>query len=443
MLFKLKTKESIYYYDNYLNKFYDCDFNGLNFYHYINNNSFLVPELPSRYLEDVCTEKPINYSFKDKRPIVENIKWLDLIVGNKCNYRCKYCIQAEHKEHIKYSSNAFKEKLLASGIDVKNQIKMVRMWGGEALVYKDRVKDVVIFLRDSLDYKGHILLITNGSLFDEDFCSFCLDYKVRVTFSHDGPAHKYYRNLNDYLDVPKIRNAVIRQLKAGQNTKGISTTGAMFAVINKRNYLFEKTIEWFNRKLYDGCPVGMDTLYKADLSNKYLLDQYTETDFLNIEKELERAMFCPEDDPYYVYYFGFRRFKWSTVTKLFLQVPYTSLNARCPSQSKTEKICFDLMGRNLTCYADQAHFNNAYGSLDDLENCGWNLRSLQDRQMCLHCPYVINCMGMCPMLDDDNHLIRCKSQLPVIKAAFKAAFYELTNEKIISIEPYEKTHSLY
>jgi hypothetical protein len=320
---------------------------------------------------------------------------------------------------------------------------MVRMWGGAALIYKDRVKDIVTFLRYTLGYTERILLITNGSLFDEEFCSFCLDYKVKVTFSHDGPAHKYYRNLNDYLDVPKIRNAIIRQLKAGQTQIGQSSTGMISPVINKKNYLFESTIEWFNKKLYEGCPVFMDTLYKADSSNEYLLNQYSKKDFIDIETELKRVMLVTEEDPYYAYYGRFRDFKWSTLARIIHQIPYSSLHARCPSHSRTERICFDLMGRHLTCYADQAQFNHAYGSLDDLNSCGWNLRSLQDRKLCLNCPYVVNCMGMCPMLNDEDHLIRCKSQLPIIKAAFKAAFYELTGEDIISIEPYDKTNPLY
>lgn len=444
MLFKIYTKNSQYFFDNYLSTFYQSDLQtiDLNCYH-ITDKLKVTRLISDNYFSNNCIEKPSNFSFKDKKPLLNAIKWLDLIVGNKCNYRCKYCIQHEHKENVFFSKEKFFKLLVASGLDFKNQITKIRLWGGEALLYKEALVSLIKFLRYNLDYGKSILLITNGSLFDESFCSFCLDYDVKVSFSHDGPGHKYYRNLNDYLDNTSIRNAIIRQLKAKQSCKGWSESGLIMPVLNRKNYKLEKTVEWFNKKLYDGCPVFMDTLFKADQSNKYLLDQYTKEDFLNIENEMYRAMLCNEEDPYYVYYHRLRSFKDTTKLKIFNAIPYSSLTARCPSHHTDERICFDLMGRHLTCYADQSQWGNAYGSLEYIEKCGWNLRSLQDRKSCLNCPYVVTCMGMCPLLDDKNHLIRCKSQLPIIKAAFKAAFFELFGEEIISIEPYYETNSMH
>lgn len=449
MFFKITTPDDYYYFDNLTTMFYTKDYKKINLRYF--NNDPKLNYLNNRIFYDSCTPNyylnhtnPIDNSdgFNNRKISLDTITWLDLIVGSKCNYRCKYCIQQEHQEQINYDPVKFEDMILKSGIDF-SKIALVRIWGGESFVYLDRFKSLIDMLRCRFSYNGVVLAITNGSLFNQNLCSYCLDNNVKVIFSHDGPAQKIYRNVDDYLDNVSCKQAIIRQLKAKQIDYGFSRSGMMFPVIGPINYNLEHTIDWFQSKLYDGVPILIDTLFKADRHNTHLLNDYTEHSIKAVKTNLKKAFLATEDDPYYPYYWRLQKIRDTAARHLLFELPYASYVARCPSHNTQQRLCVDLEGRVIACYADNHTFKHVEGTLDNLPATKYHLNSMQNRHECLNCHIASSCMGQCPWLDSEDHAHRCRSQKPYYEALFESAFELLFKEPIVNVELLDETSTIY
>jgi len=46
----------------------------------------------------------------------------------------------------------------------------------------------------------------------------------------------------------------------------------------------------------------------------------------------------------------------------------------------------------------------------------------------------MSCMGGCPLLNEEDHKIRCQSMMPYNQALFESAFKEVFGKEIIKIE---------
>jgi len=74
----------------------------------------------------------------------------------------------------------------------------VIFFGGEPLLKKDLIKDVIEFsdklYRDS-NFSNHYKITTNGILLDEEFLEYCNSSRLAVALSFDGikEAHDYHR----------------------------------------------------------------------------------------------------------------------------------------------------------------------------------------------------------------------------------------------------------
>jgi len=72
-----------------------------------------------------------------------------------------------------------------------NKTTGLLFYGGEPLVEKELIYDIVEYSRKIKDETGHIFhykLTTNGTLLDEDFLKFAREINMQIGFSHDGLA---------------------------------------------------------------------------------------------------------------------------------------------------------------------------------------------------------------------------------------------------------------
>lgn len=366
----------------------------------------------------------INYELNHK-PNLKKVKLLDITLGMNCNYKCKYCLQNEHRDDIKFIPEEFLNILKNSDLDF-NSIENIRIWGGEPFVYWKRFKKLIKLLREDLQYTKQIHTVSNGSLFNLEKANYCIYNNIHVAFSHDGPAQTILRDPVDYLDDLNIRSSIKYLMQKG--------LAHIILVLNPYNYDIKETIKFLEKKLYVGFPIKLSTVFKADSRSKDILKDYGENGLEILKNNLLWGLSLKENDPYYSYFVDLRRIRNTTTRHIIYKLPYASFKARCPSYNTLERLSIDTEGRLLTCYADNPLNGLNHGNIKDISTCGWNLKSIHDREICKHCPYVMACMGGCPLLNEEDHKIRCQSMMPYNQALFESAFKEVFGKEIIKIE---------
>ena len=414
MLFKItSTDGKIFFYDNSLTRFYDSAGTKIEFDYHAQIRAD-VDDVP---YNKVNTIKHSN-SICDK----DGIRRLEIYVGYKCNYRCKYCIQRAHNESVDFNFNLFKQRFEAS--ELLPQLTSIKLSGGECLVYWDRVQQFIKYFRD-LGYDKHLQIATNGELFNDDICDFCLDHDIDVGFTHDSLTQTYYRHSTDYLDNPKTKAAVIRQLKARQLNHGYSKSGYVFCVLNPRMIDGYKAIDYLWDKLYYGAPVITYLISKYDSSNVHLME-YTPQSYEQLTQNLKQYYKIDPKSEYYSCFWRMVKAKERVKARLINEIIPASLLSRCPYQVTPNRLSVTSNGDALFCYAARPEWKTAKGHLGDIDNIVYNVKTLKDNLECLHCPYLITCGNPCPILTDPvDRQIRCKSITPLHRAMFESAVEEL------------------
>ena len=123
-----------------------------------------------------------------------------IMLGNACNFSCKYCLQGEHKEKV--VQPIFSEKALSFLDNYNSETKiMLSFWGGEPLLYFDSIKRIVERYKEKFFFE----IVSNGSLLTEDIIDFLNKYEIKFHLSHDGKITEYTRNV-DVLKNDRLKN---------------------------------------------------------------------------------------------------------------------------------------------------------------------------------------------------------------------------------------------
>lgn len=130
---------------------------------------------------------------------------INLLLGTACNKHCSYCMQPRHGSNGKIDINFFiKEFISYIKAHYPNGIKTIEYWGGEPLLYLDYIKAIQYAITKydiSIDRSPRI--ITNGTLVNDDFASFCNKSDILVNLSwHDGLISD--SNLKSLLKIRKV-----------------------------------------------------------------------------------------------------------------------------------------------------------------------------------------------------------------------------------------------
>lgn len=154
------------------------------------------------------------------------IKTIQLIVSNNCNFKCKYCFEHSiySSEERKVSQNESSNKIMGCE-DAIEYIKLVllqvkkagnrdlhiQFFGGEPLTNKDTIKAVLDYYGDGIKHGVDLSysIVTNGSLIDTDIAEYFNRYGVAVVVSFDSPK-KSSRNM---LSGKDSRNQIYEALE--------------------------------------------------------------------------------------------------------------------------------------------------------------------------------------------------------------------------------------
>ncbi len=181
-----------------------------------------------------------------------NIKKLTIVINEKCNFQCKYCLYCDsYKKRKNLDNSEIEIKTAYKGINFyfKNSAnikkKNITFYGGEPLISKNKLFEIIKYARNFYGPKNlKINLTTNGLLIDKKIIDFFVRNKIYINISLDGPKQIH----NKY-----------RKTKSGRNTYNLIVKKLKFI---KRNYP-----EYYSN--YLSISVTMTPPYNFDLIEKY------------------------------------------------------------------------------------------------------------------------------------------------------------------------------
>lgn len=131
---------------------------------------------------------------------------LILVLTEKCNLRCKYCIYSDkYYKASNYSNNVMTLDVAKKSIDYYieihktkieyglNERLQINFYGGEPLLEFDLIKEIVSYVKNT-GYDALFYITTNGYLLNNESIEFLVDNRFNITFSLDGYKENHDRN---------------------------------------------------------------------------------------------------------------------------------------------------------------------------------------------------------------------------------------------------------
>lgn len=153
-------------------------------------------------------EKKNTWKDKDIKYYINraNTSQLILVLTEKCNMRCEYCVYCEkYPKEMGYSSAEMEYETAKKGIDLYFALHrekvacgfkkgpMINFYGGEPLLKYHLIKKIVAYV-ESIDKNTKFYMTTNGLLLNKEVAKFITEHNFVVTFSLDGFQENHDRN---------------------------------------------------------------------------------------------------------------------------------------------------------------------------------------------------------------------------------------------------------
>lgn len=163
-----------------------------------------------RYMEDSFGETE-DLPIEKVPDVLERkvLRRIELLVANECNLNCKYCYAHGGSYGLKpgrmlpEEAEMYLRELL---VGKYRYVEIVTFFGGEPALCPDTIKRVCVFfeicVQDGTFRKmPAFLMVSNGTLIDENMAEIIHRFKIGVTVSVDGPPE-----INDLLRVDAAGN---------------------------------------------------------------------------------------------------------------------------------------------------------------------------------------------------------------------------------------------
>lgn len=279
---KLNSKEDYAVYNSLFIKKFFCDKRTLNkikdlqivkdkkLFSYLFKNRFIIDKniKPENEIDYLINNKKIDF----KKPF---FKVFYMIVTTGCNFRCKYCYLSSLIDYKARVMSLDKSKMILDYFysyikKIKNEVPKLVLYGGEPLLNKKVIKFIIKDVRKNIKNKRipftNIILITNGSLLNDNIIKFLKKNKVLIAVSLDGP-----KNINDknrlYVNGESTYDDTVRAISL-LNRNNIKPT--LSCTINQGNVKkLNEIIPWMIKN-FEIDSLGLNLFSGGDCSNKVI-----------------------------------------------------------------------------------------------------------------------------------------------------------------------------
>ena len=323
-----------------------------------------------------------------------DIQNLKLILTERCNLRCEYCViegNLRHQGQADMSAETVEQALAMFARHTHTSAigsRIIMLYGGEPLLNREVLKHAVLRSRE-MESDGEfggpvgIVLETNGTLMTPDMASFLAKNDVLVQVSIDGPAH-VHDMMRRTCDGQGSHAAAEKGFRLARDSGAVCVVSAVFG--NHTASHVDEVMDYFVSDLKP-LTIGLDLLHliqgsrnPGSIPRDQLVAAYLRAWELARESGLYVEHVVRRIRP-----FVEGRIRWQD----------------CPSCGSRMVVRPD--GNVGTCEAFLAtgeffgEYLNAQAPLgDDTPFAQWSTRSAVNADECQSCPALAICGGGCP-----------------------------------------------
>lgn len=322
-----------------------------------------------------------------------HINTIFLMLGNSCNFQCRYCIQHPliHEPLKTEVSPRLFEFLI--NMASKNPFPIhLQFYGGEPLLYWPTIVEIVETLGSEAS-KFVFTTITNGKLLTADRVEWLNKHNVRVSVSWDGP-HTVETRGHDVMSAPETRDNFLNL-----NQAGIS------AVISSKAYPWELT-EGCNelykayaaRKGY-GLRINYDEIMDTGLDCKDLLDMDYDRVFREMTllcQEYEKKLHNQDHNPVAAMIVE------SHIQRIKNGIAKDCRFTKCCCVNGYSTLNVDMQGNLYYCHNGTDRYGTIEGGFWPLLDkvMKWD-RTREFDLVCRNCPVQSLCHNGCPLIEPE------------------------------------------
>lgn len=320
-----------------------------------------------------------------------HIKFLRIVLGTKCNYKCAYCSQSYNAPE-EQATTINDVSVFMSRLDewLSGEPKRIELWGGEPLVYWKFLKVLIPELRQKFP-NAQITTITNGSLLTDEIVDFLVKYRVVFSISHDayGQSIRGDNILDDPEKVRIINRArhLINELTYPKQSFTFNTT------YNKKVLDPIKAKQYFSEFFGNDIVMSSDPVLavgRAEIDKNTLPDNTELVEFAN--NVATASMLSAEYSSYSLF-----RYVKQFYSSLENGYKLNEVGQKC-DVDRDSSLVVDILGNVYTCQ-NFVKKGCEKGSVYDFENINVNnVQHFSNRECCRTCPFVHMCMGGCPAI---------------------------------------------
>lgn len=351
---------------------------------------------------------------------------LKIQLGLSCNYSCSYCSQKDQIDRASVTRTADADAFLA-GLDgwLKDAPGTIEFWGGEPFLYYAKLKRLVPALRGRFP-QARFLIITNGSLVDDEIIEFIERHDIVIAVSHDGPG-QHLRGPDPFEDPERAK-----ALKDLWRRRGPMGRMSFNVVLSAANCDVRATHAWFVDRVGDPG-VALHTEGVVSVYDREVLrgaGRFGDAAYRTLHRSIV-ASFQGEASPAFS---DILKKAGDFVDALYRRRPSSALGQKC-GMDREDQLAVDLAGNVMTCQNTGARGRHGIGTVADLPaarlDTAWHW---SHRESCNHCPVLQLCKGSCMYLEGDLFAQSCENEYRYNTAILAGVMKHLTGLELERIE---------
>lgn len=344
---------------------------------------------------------------------------LKIQLGLGCNMSCPYCLQKmEVPKAVKAAPKDAVELVekLKLYLSSKEELKKIEFWGGEPLLYWEKIKYLVPVLSEMFP-NTRFSMVTNGTLLTTEIVDFLKEWDFGIAVSHDGPG-QHIRGDDPFDDFDQCEGI---QYAFEQLHPKFSFN----AVFTPTNCNASEIIDWFGER-FPGAAVNFEgVVHNYDLGDTN--SSFTPEQLMAFHEQLYAQIL----DGSAIRSPSIRNQVKMMVDSIIQRKPSRILGQGC-QMDRPDELAVDLKGNVMTCQNTGAKGEHKLGTLDDLQSVRLNTSyHWSQRKECKECPVLQICAGACMYQVGDNFVNSCNAEFYFRGAFLRVAILLLTGRVLV------------
>lgn len=310
--------------------------------------------------------------------MIGNVRKIFIMLGSLCNLSCTYCVQGKLKlDNLPKEINPAIYPFIAEKARLAKEKLIITFYGGEPLLYMDKIKEIVSALSDC---NIAFSIVTNGKLLNDDVVEYLNAHDFQVGVSYDGKASAASRgyDVSTNESLPKLKHLCITGVFTGDYK--ISDMLADYQVIDDKHFALNGT----------HINVNIDTLMPTEK---------LELDFQSIAVDVATMLATSDKDLPYVY----QRYFLGVFEQLKKR-RYSGNLSSCGNGKEVLNI--DLQGNLYSCH----NVRNSIGNIGNLDLTKYlaclvsESNNLKCYDICKKCFVRDVCRGGCKLIAKESRV---------------------------------------